>query len=539
MLFARLVTQGVGRPVDKHDFADGPWTPETLADAIATIDSNKSGIDVRTVQVWFQANDNGISDKNIHWLARIFGCDDPVATSQWQSELKAAKERLAEERRSKNKLKSENVGDFAATPDKIPPLNATSTLHVAAVQRRKSPASLASKSERLFLGGGPFGMVVVMWASIAILLFTSYLIGVHDIAYTPVAGIDKQVGLFWSPNWLLDRLLWLPLLVFVVSSCLTSWSGTWRPAMLAGAADQHQSWETRLEMHSASFWGITLAAACIIFLLQWYGSYLYPLLQNDAGDRVVDWLLIALERPEVMSTSQAIGMSVFANLLSGVGYWYCFTGLLLLYLIASDYTDICSRMARKYDAEQRYESLTIANSIVRDVFTCAIFSLLASTGIKLVATYLMTDTKSLAVWLITDAGAFLAQDDFGWSWFDKSPTASITSFFVMFIPVFVFFVCLSQIHRSLQKMIVSNVTPSPDEKKVLKSTLSEYRFAWLIWSAIIVLLVVNFWSIGRYTGFSILLVLSSTVALCSVVAARQTPRAAGVFSRKPYATSSE
>ncbi|MEL7131525.1 MAG: hypothetical protein AAGK77_03835, partial [Pseudomonadota bacterium] len=88
VLFGRLAAQGAGRPVDQHGVADGPWTPETLADAISKIDANKAGIDVRTVQVWFQANDNGISDKNILWLARIFGCNDPLATSRWQSELK-------------------------------------------------------------------------------------------------------------------------------------------------------------------------------------------------------------------------------------------------------------------------------------------------------------------------------------------------------------------------------------------------------------------------------------------------------------------
>ena len=82
MLFSKLAAQGAGRPVDHHEVADGPWTPDTVADAITAIHTNKNGIDVRTVQVWFQANDNGISDKNIHWLARIFGCNDPVATSR-------------------------------------------------------------------------------------------------------------------------------------------------------------------------------------------------------------------------------------------------------------------------------------------------------------------------------------------------------------------------------------------------------------------------------------------------------------------------
>lgn len=89
-VFARLAAAGAGRPVDADGFPDGPWTPEKLADAISAIDANTKGIEVRAVQVWFQDNDNGISNENIRWLARIFGCDDPEATSVWQTELMAS-----------------------------------------------------------------------------------------------------------------------------------------------------------------------------------------------------------------------------------------------------------------------------------------------------------------------------------------------------------------------------------------------------------------------------------------------------------------
>ena len=44
------------RPVDKQGFADGSWTPETLADEISSIEANEKGIETRAVQVWFQDN---------------------------------------------------------------------------------------------------------------------------------------------------------------------------------------------------------------------------------------------------------------------------------------------------------------------------------------------------------------------------------------------------------------------------------------------------------------------------------------------------
>src|SRR5690606_4896825 len=80
-LFARLAASGAGRPADRQGFADGSWTPRSLAEAISSIEANRDGIELRAVQVWFQDNDNGISTENMRWLARIFGCDDPEAAS--------------------------------------------------------------------------------------------------------------------------------------------------------------------------------------------------------------------------------------------------------------------------------------------------------------------------------------------------------------------------------------------------------------------------------------------------------------------------
>jgi len=108
-LFKRLAAAGAGRPLGSDGFPAGPWTPELLATAISEIDSNRIGVDLRTVQLWFQENDKGISTANIRWLARIFGCDDPAATSEWQMELSAAQARLTSKRR-------EGKRDTASTP---------------------------------------------------------------------------------------------------------------------------------------------------------------------------------------------------------------------------------------------------------------------------------------------------------------------------------------------------------------------------------------------------------------------------------------
>lgn len=121
-----------------------PWTPELLAEAISQIDSNRIGVDLRTVQLWFQENDKGISTANIRWLARIFGCDDPAATREWQIELSAAQSRLTAKRRDSKK----------AMP---PPVTVDDQTHPAGdlpqgidATRRRQGFSLARTSEALF-----------------------------------------------------------------------------------------------------------------------------------------------------------------------------------------------------------------------------------------------------------------------------------------------------------------------------------------------------------------------------------------------------
>ncbi|WP_208863776.1 hypothetical protein [Paracoccus marcusii] len=54
VLFKNLAAAGAGRPVDENGFPKGPWTADLLADAISLIDANQAGIELRTVQLWFQ-----------------------------------------------------------------------------------------------------------------------------------------------------------------------------------------------------------------------------------------------------------------------------------------------------------------------------------------------------------------------------------------------------------------------------------------------------------------------------------------------------
>lgn len=153
-VFKRLAAAGAGRPLDTDGIPSGPWTPDLLADAISEIDANRSGVDLRTVQLWFQDNDNGVSADNIRWLARVFGCGDPEAISEWQAELSAAQSRLRASRRAKKQAKSSDT---------------TSEVGF----------NLARKSEALFQGGSSLNLPIVVFVGAVTLGFLAYMIGVQ------------------------------------------------------------------------------------------------------------------------------------------------------------------------------------------------------------------------------------------------------------------------------------------------------------------------------------------------------------------------
>lgn len=553
-LFARLAAAGAGRPVDENGFPDGPWTPETLAVEISSIDANRNGIELRAVQVWFQDNDNGISNDNIRWVARIFGCDDPEMASLWQAELTASKERLAAQRRAKRRSDDPTQADSRTISEGSQPSTgsrsidaeqgdapklvsteganteyASSKLHpdeetnLAELRTwfgkppKASPRRISGQpqprfnfalwSERLFLGGSQFGAIVVLWSAIAVLLFLSYIYGVHNVTYSPTPELSKQVGLLWSPNWTLDRLLWLPLLILIVSDALTNWQETARSSLTTQHlhSDSKKKWPQMLASHWPAFLIVFAVCLLVVFFLQWYGAYLRPLSAGDPGQRVVDWLLVSIERPDLkFAKNEAVAVSGFANLTSGVGYWFCFSGLMLMYFIARDFCHVCSACSEGYDAAKRREAFVIGTDIVRRVFCCTLLALIPATTIKLVAIYLSSDAENIVGWLVGDALAAFDLQEMQWGWFDKSPSASITSFFLLFVPCFVFGTSAFFVFKALQKL---------GEPALLASTVQ----SWSIFVVVLVLFIANFCLVGQFSGFSVLFCFTMLVSIGSLL----------------------
>lgn len=514
VLFARLAAEGAGRPVDQQGVPDGPWTPETLAEAISNIEANEKGIELRAVQTWFQDNNAGISNDNIRWLARIFGCGDPLATSHWQAELMAAKERLARERRQIRQEAAEYSKNPPRGDDSIPVTGGVleaqsgSLEATLAIDRgtKLSGVNLALRAEAMFAGPYSLNLPIAIWGGLGVLWFLAFILGVHSVTYSPSDGINKQVGLIWSPGWNVGEPLFLPIFLIIVSGLLNSWTRSERANLLnAGEVNTVGSWRSKINSYRISFWAVFLICFIVIFLVQWAGVYLVPLLRNSPDVVMIDWMLIALVRPEVISTNAAIFVSFLGFLYSGMIYWFLFTGLLLLYTMSGDFAEICACRQAKDLGKFSHQAFTNGMKIMQGVFRCTILGILVALSIKVNAAYLVSDAESISGWLMHDALIALGLRSDGWTWINGSPSPFFTSFLLLFLLCFVFGACMLLVRSALERTL-----QSARAKHYAQSV-------WFGMSLVLVILAAGYILVGQFFGFSIILGISVAISLASLL----------------------
>ncbi|TNC46252.1 hypothetical protein FHG66_19105 [Rubellimicrobium rubrum] len=411
-LFKRVAAAGGGRPVDEEGFPQGPWTPNLLAEAISQIEANRAGVDLRTVQLWFQDNDKGVSADNIRWLARIFGCDDPEATSAWQAALSAAQTRLTTRRRLRGKPEESNgqVSDEDEAPPAAdgsapaPVPTPDSQEQVAAVGR----LSLARRSEALFTRGSPLDLPATVFAGAVALGFLSYFLGIHSVTYARPDGISKQVGFLWAPNWTFLFMVFLPLFFAFVIEVLVFWKSEGRPGLLAGGdrAESDAGWIRKVEASSATYWAVFLICLGFAGVVQWVGIRLIPLLRG--GDEyAIDWGSLAIVRPDLLSVPQAATFTGLAYLYMCLCFYLLFAGLILLYTMAHDYWELEKAAGGQAGVDPPHAGTKIGLKVMQGTFCCTICGLLVAVCMKLQSSYVTTNAESIWFWLVNDAQSVL------------------------------------------------------------------------------------------------------------------------------------
>ena len=498
-LFKRSAAAGAGRPLSEDGFPAGPWTPELLAEAISQIDSNRIGVDLRTVQLWFQENEKGISTDNIRWLARVFGCDDPVATNEWQMELSAAQSRLTAKRRELKRARSSGargVPDMAQISTFVggTEFQAELARDTDAMEPRQS-FRLARRSEALFNDGSPLNLPASVFAGISALGFLSFIIGIHNVKYGRADGVVKQVGFLWAANWTLVFMVFLPLFLAFVSELVTSWKHEERSKLVryGGPNEEEHAWERIIDASSYSFWAVFLICVLFAGLFQWIGVCLVPLIKGG-GNYATDWGSIAIVRPEIVSMPMEVVFTGAAYLYMCLCFYLFFAGLILLYTVVDDLWKIGKASENQPEMDFQRGLNEAGFKVMRWVFRCTVLGVLIATAMKLQSSYLTSNGKNIVAWLISDlSSALYERADAGHRFSYRMPT-HYSSLLVAISACFVF------LYGAIRLGIGS-------------------QFKAHLWkmSATVALLLASYLLIDAFSGFSILLGVGVLLAMYGLI----------------------
>jgi hypothetical protein len=494
-LFKRLAAAGAGRPLGNDGFPAGPWTPELLAEAISEIDSNRLGVELRTVQLWFQENDKGISTANIRWLARIFGCDDPAATGDWQMELSAAQARLTAKRREGRKAGSNMA---MGLPDVVQAATATNgTVSGAELSQHvdaKSPGlrlDLATRSEALFSHGSPLNLPAAVFAGATALGFLSYVTGVHSATYGRADGVVKQVGFLWAPNWTLLFMVFLPLFFAFVIELLTFWKFEARLKLVATSdqIESHNAWALSVAGSTSTYWAVFLV--CLVFagVIQWVEVCLVPLVKGT-GDYAIDWGKLAIVRPDIISVPEAVLFTGISYLYMAISFYIFFSGLILLYMIAYDFWKIKESLKDQPEADSQCHLEEVALTVVRGIFRCTVLGILVAICMKSQSSYLTSTDENIAAWLASDmSSAIYGDNNMSKAINYRMPT-----------------------HYSSLLVVISTCTVFLFGA-VRLGVGNQFRVTLWKMTTVVALLVAGYLLIGAFNGFSIILGLGVLLAL--------------------------
>lgn len=520
-LFRETVAAGAGLPLDAAGFPDGHWTPERLSTAISEIDANPAGVDLRTVQHWFEDNDKGIGAENIRWLARIFGCGDPQTTSEWQSALRISNVKLASRRRAKRdvNLKTLPVRDGKGLESK----KSTADFHVQQLaikedkQSTDKPLGLGGIVESLFNNNATLNLPTAVWAGCVTLGVLAYILDVYHVTYSPLDGLNKQVGLFWAPNWTLLEMVLLPMFLVIVVNILEFWKTEGRPAVLGFMSTDVSAgeWIQRVNAFSYSHGANFIICFGVVFVVQWSGVHLQALLHGDVGDLMVDWNVIAILRPEVISAPQAITLSMLAFLYTGTICFLFLSGLILLYTVMDDFVRMTKQLGTRRSLVVEKSIRMISTTLLCNVFRCAVLGVLISTCIKLQAAYLLTDSENIVRWLVDDALWALGSGGRQAEPLASGALAHFTSFILLFATSSVFLTCFTQIYRALKLQELTDSRSFEVAQASAKGTT--FKIPWLQMLSVFFGLCLNFVLIGQFAGFSILLAIALSTAIYSLV----------------------
>lgn len=512
-LFKRMTAAGVGLPVDSDGFPTGEWTPERLAAAISEIDGNPAGVELRTVQHWFEENDKGIGIDNIRWLARVFGCDDPDLTREWQMALSASNRTLAAKRKSARLT----GGNLRTAASGIPSNGYVASVVPSAAKNGGWRLGLAKGTEALFETQSALGLPIVVFVAAVALGLISFTLNIHSVAIATEAFPVRQIGFLWAPNWTIVFLLVLPMYFAFLIDLLKRWKSQLRHQLGAvrGSARATASWDANIASTSYSYWAVLFVTVVIASGYNWTATHLWPLMTGDSGGWPIDWGRIAIVRPDVISVPSAVTFTALVFLYNAVCSYLFFAGLILLNVIVYDYAEVV-RSPGLGSTENASNVENVGVALRKGVFRCVSLGLTITILMKLQSVFLQSSSYSIIYWIIADVGLHSSSSALGSDseHYQRSAPGFYYSFFCMLAIAGTF------IHSELRiGRVISQLSS-------IQSNRSR-SYATSLMPATVVLLVCSYLLLGTVPGSTFLVVISivlMTFLICSPANYRGPPQ---------------
>jgi hypothetical protein len=397
-----MASAGAGRPVNKDGYADGPWTPDLLVNALGKIEYNEDGVELRTVQRWFQENEHNIGLANMRLLARVFGCGDPVENSNWQLELNRSRLQTISERKQK-KTSTKHVDHLFEQKQPNANVSVSAPSGISPVHR----FNLARWSEAIFCGS-PLNLPSFIFAGTVALGLSSYLLGIHNVTYGSSDVLIKQVGFMWAPNWTLLFMVFMPLFCVFVNELVVFWKNEGRNKFLMDTqrTDGDVGWTRKVENSSHTYWCVLIICLGFVGIFQWVGVRLNTLI-NGVGNYTIDWGTLALVRPDIISVPQAVAFTGFAYLYMCICFYLFFVGLILLFTLVFDLWEIGSHsnVVFKKEADE------LGLRVLRGIFRCTLLGIMIAICMKLKSFYMTSSGTDIISWLVDDMLSILNTPD--------------------------------------------------------------------------------------------------------------------------------
>jgi hypothetical protein len=263
------------------------------------------------------------------------------------------------------------------------------------------------------------------------------------------------------------------------------------------------AWYAKVNDFSFSFWAIALFCFFFVCCFQWFGIYLPAFLSGDTNGVQIDRYLVTLVRPEVISIPEAM-------VLAAIGYLYTASyiavfmfGLLFLVIVAFDFHDVCTTLHLEVGSVDRPQILREGQKIVWGSFRVAVLGLWLALLIKLQVTYLSSDAKDTVSWLVTDALSVFGKGETRNGWLDNTSITHFTTFLMVVVTVTIFIFTIMKVQSVFERLSIygPEYTIVRDGREVVKMFL------------VIALLSMNLILVGRFDGFSLLLVVSTLASM--------------------------